>query len=167
MRALKRIGMKFARLPADRQLLLLLEALLYLGWARVLKALPFPRIAPSLGEPLHETPHAHRSAEGRQVREISQAVRAMSRYTPWQSRCLVQAIAAQRMLARRRIASTLYLGTAKDRHGRMIAHAWLRSGPCYVTGAEERRWFTTVAVFGKLGGAATSAKSSGWEGAGR
>ncbi len=145
----------------------MLEALLYLGWARTLKALPFPRIAPSLGEPMHETPYAHRPAEERRVREISQAVRAMSRYTPWQSRCLVQAIAAQRMLARRRIASTLYLGTARDRNGRMVAHAWLRSGPCYVTGAEERRWFTTVAVFGKLSGTAASAESSGREGASR
>lgn len=157
--------MKFARLPATRQRLLL-EALLCLGWARVLKALPFARIAPSLGEPMLETPLERYPAEEPQVRDISQAVRAMSRHTPWQSHCLVQAIAAQRMLARRRIASTLYLGTARDRQGRMVAHAWLRSGLCYVTGAEERTMFATVAVFGKFDSAA-SEKPSGWEGASR
>lgn len=146
---LKRKWMKFVRMPADKKRLLL-EALFCLGWARMLKALPFPRIAHSLGRPMLETPLAHNAADEMRVREISQAVRTMSRHTLWQSHCLVQAIAAQRMLARRRIASTLYLGTAKDRRGRMIAHAWLRSGPCYVTGAEERMLFTAVAAFGKI-----------------
>ena len=32
--------------------------------------------------------------------------------------------------------------------GRLIAHAWLRSGPFYVTGAEEMGMFTVVAAFG-------------------
>ena len=41
-----------------------------------------------------------------------------------------------KMLERRKIESTLYLGTAKDENGKMIAHAWLRSGPFYITGAE-------------------------------
>ena len=60
----------------------------------------------------------------------------MSRYTFWESQCLVKAIAAMKMLERRQIESTLYLGTAKDENGKLIAHAWLRSGPFYITGAE-------------------------------
>ena len=72
----------------------------------------------------------------------------MSRHTFWKSQCLVRAIAAKKMLDRRRIESTLYLGTARDAEGKMIAHAWLRSGPFYVTGAEEMQMFTTVAAFG-------------------
>ena len=146
---LKHRWIKFVRLPAGKKRLLL-EALLCLGWARMLKAMPFPRIAPTLGRPMQETPFAHHAVDELRAREISQAVRTMSRHTLWQSHCLVQAIAAQRMLARRRIACTLYLGTARDRQGRMVAHAWLRSGTCYVTGAEERKLFTAVAVFGKI-----------------
>lgn len=161
-----RVGLKFVRMPAAKRRLLL-EALLCLGWARVLKAMPFARIAPSLGVPMRETPQMLAPAEERRVREISQAVRTVSRHTPWQSRCLVQAIAAQRMLARRRIACTLYLGTARDRQGRMVAHAWTRSGECYVTGAEERKWFTTVAIFGNTANSvnvgAAGAKATGWE----
>ena len=38
----------------------------------------------------------------------------MSRYTFWESQCLVKAIAGMKMLERRHIESTLYLGTAKD-----------------------------------------------------
>ena len=40
------------------------------------------------------------------------------------------------MLQRRQIESTLYLGTAKDENGQFIAHAWLRSGPFYISGKE-------------------------------
>ena len=45
---------------------------------------------------------------------ISEAINIMSRYTFWESHCLVKAIAAMKMLERRQIESTLYLGTAKD-----------------------------------------------------
>lgn len=127
---------------------LMLEALIYLGWARVLKAMPFSRIAPSLGRPMTETTLDHDPSNERLIRQISQAVRVVSRHTVWESKCLVKAIAAKKMLERRRIESTLYLGTARDEEGNMIAHAWLRSGPFYVTGAEEMNIFTTVAAFG-------------------
>ena len=42
------------------------------------------------------------------------------------------------------IESTLYLGTAKDENGEIIAHAWLRSGPFYVLDAEGMEKFTVV-----------------------
>ena len=73
----------------------------------------------------------------------------MSRYTFWESQCLVKAIAAMKMLERRQIESTLYLGTAKDEKGKLIAHAWLRSGPFYITGAEVMEKFTVVSKFAK------------------
>lgn len=138
---------KFLSLPsANRRLLL--EALAYLGWARILKAMPFARIAPCLGTQRKETTMLCHPSDERLIKEISQAIRIMSRHTVWESQCLVRAIAAKKMLERRRIESTLYLGTARDESGNMIAHAWLRSGPFYVTGAEEMGMFTTVAVFG-------------------
>jgi len=137
----------FMAWPADRKRLML-EALFFLAWARILKALPFKRLAPRLGRPMTETPHVHDLPAERTVRRISEAVRVMSRHTFWESQCLVQALAAKKMLERRSMDSTLYLGTAKDKQGNLIAHAWLRSGPVYLTGAGERRLFTAVAVFG-------------------
>ena len=53
------------------------------------------------------------------------------------------------MLEKRGIESTLYLGTAKDESGELIAHAWLRSGPYFVTGAEGMEKFTVVGKFAK------------------
>ena len=54
-----------------------------------------------------------------------------------------------RMLEKRGIESTLYLGTARDESGKMIAHAWLRSGPYYITGSEGMERFTVVGKFAK------------------
>jgi hypothetical protein len=133
--------------PADKKRLML-EALVFLAWARILKLLPFSRLAPSLGKPMTETANVHDLMQERNVRRISEAVRVMSRHTFWESQCLVQALAAKKMLERRRVDSTLYLGTARDEQGNLIAHAWLRSGPIYVTGAGQRHLFTTVAQFG-------------------
>ncbi|MNR36049.1 hypothetical protein D3C85_1539370 [compost metagenome] len=76
----------------------------------------------------------------------------MSKYTIWDSKCLVRAIAAMKMLHRRQIDSTLYLGTTRDESKKMIAHAWLRSGRYYVTGKEEMERFTVVGKFAKMSG---------------
>lgn len=83
------------------------------------------------------------------LRTVHQTIQVMSRYTFWESKCLIQAIAAMKMLEKRGIESTLYLGTSKGETGEMIAHAWLRSGPCYITGAEVMARFTVVGTFAK------------------
>ena len=133
--------------PARRKLLL--EAFFYLGWARILKALPFSRIAPSLGEQMAETAYSRDVENERLLLHISRAILTVSRHTWWESKCLVMAIAGMKMLQRRGIASTLYLGTAKDPSGKMIAHAWLRSGSLILTGAKGMELFTVVAKFAK------------------
>ena len=67
--------------------------------------------------------------------------------TPWESKCLVRALAAQRLLCRRGLSSTLYLGCGME-EGKMVAHAWLRFGEMYVTGGDGGG-YTTVARFCK------------------
>jgi hypothetical protein len=129
--------------------LLFMESFFFLAWARILKSLPFTKVAPSLGEQMLETIYEPNTTNEKIVKHISQAISVTSRYTFWESKCLVQAIAAMKMLNRRKIDSTLYLGTAKDEKGRFIAHAWLRSGPYYLTGAEGMEKFTIVGYFAK------------------
>lgn len=53
--------------------------------------------------------------------------------TMWDSKCLARALVAQKLLAKKRIHTTLYLGLKKEQ-GKMVAHAWLRCGISYVTG---------------------------------
>ncbi|MCE7792757.1 lasso peptide biosynthesis B2 protein [Salipaludibacillus sp. CUR1] len=128
--------------------LLMIEALLYLGWARILKQKPFSKVAPSLGQYMEETAQVLADSESKKdLARVSQAIHMMSKYTFWESKCLVKAIAAMKMLERRRIGSTMYLGTAKDEKGDLIAHAWLRSGPYFICGSEGMEKFTVVSMF--------------------
>lgn len=102
---------------------------------------------------MEETPLTLESSHKKILSEISQAINITSKYTFWESQCLVKAIAAMKMLERRNIESTLYLGTAKDENGKLLAHAWVRSGPFYVTGYEIMDKFIVVGKFAKrLGG---------------
>ena len=128
---------------------LLLESYYYLGKARLAKGVPFSKVAPTLGIQMEETNYVVNELHRKKLRMISQAIHLVSKYTFWESQCLVKAIAAMRMLEKRGIESTLYLGTAKEESGEMIAHAWLRSGPYYITGAEGMERFTIVAKFAK------------------
>jgi hypothetical protein len=132
-----------------RTMLLFLEAFIYLGWARYLIYLPFGKVAPSLGAHLQETSNGADEANKAALQKIHYAIHIMSQHTFWESKCLVRALAGMRMLQRRRIESTLYLGTSREQSGKLIAHAWLRSGSFYVTGAEGMERFTVVSTFAK------------------
>jgi hypothetical protein len=137
------------RLRNKKMLLLLIEAYIYLAWSRILLLRPFSKIASKLGFQMQETTNTRDQANKVILQQISIAIYRMSRHTFWESKCLVRAIAAMKMLQRRRIESTLYLGTTKDADGGMIAHAWLRSGTFYITGAKEMRKYTVVGKFAK------------------
>jgi len=126
---------------------LFLEAILFLALARFLKVMPFKRLTRTLGKHMSESSFQEDPYVYGTIKSISSAIHIMSRYTFWESQCLVKAIAGMKMLQRRGIESTLYLGTAKDENGKMIAHAWLRSGSYYVSGAEEMKRFTVVSKF--------------------
>ncbi len=138
----------FSRLNVETKLLLI-EAYFHLARGRYLKSIPFSKVAPSLGDQMKETSFSSVSSNREEIARISKAIHLMSRYTFWESQCLVKAIAGMKMLEKRNIESTLYLGTSKDEKGEMIAHAWLRSGPLYISGAEVMERFTVVAKFGK------------------
>ncbi|GAB6256308.1 lasso peptide biosynthesis B2 protein [Peribacillus sp. N1] len=129
--------------------LLYIEAFIHLGKARYLKSISFSKVAPTLGEQMKESSYELIAADKEILANVSRAINIMSRYTIWESQCLVKAMAAMKMLEKREIDSTLYLGTAKDENGGLIAHAWLRSGPFYITGAEVMDRFTVVSKFSK------------------
>lgn len=134
--------------------LLLLEAFVLTGAARLaVIVLPFKKLAAVMGKHTEESP-VYADETARDIcNKVGWAVGLMSSHTPWQSKCFVQALAAQCMLKRRGISSTLYLGVARDGENRLIAHAWLRSGPDILTGGPERKQFTEVAHFaGGTGG---------------
>jgi hypothetical protein len=129
--------------------LLFVEAFIFLGWARIIKNFPFSKVTPLLGEYMYETSLDMDEPNRKILKQVSQVIHIMSRNTFWESMCFVKAIAALKMLERRKIESTLYLGVTKDKTNNLVAHAWLRSGPFYITGAKEMQRFTIVGKFAK------------------
>ncbi len=103
---------------------LLVEATLFAALARMaILTLPFRWIAPWLGRYTESAGDTGETAGDDPVRQrVGWAVQVAGRHTPWQSKCLVQAIAARLMLGRRGVAGTIYLGLAKDPDGQLKAH---------------------------------------------
>jgi hypothetical protein len=137
---------KFVRFPwRDRWLVL--EAGAWLALTRLaILLVPFRRIARTLGKVMAESSHDD-PRDDDLVRRVGWAVRIASRYTPWQTRCLAEGMAAKGMLRLRGLASTLYLGLAKNEEGELEAHAWLRCGSQVVTGEHEAERYAVVARF--------------------
>ena len=73
--------------------------------------------------------------EYRYAKRVAYAVDHVCSKTRWESKCLVRALTAQKLLKKKDIPSTLYLGCALE-EGKMVAHAWLRCGKMYVTGGD-------------------------------
>lgn len=79
--------------------------------------------------------------------EIGWAVRAAAAYTPWNSSCLVQVIAAQNMLRDRGIGGVIYLGTARGDGEDFKAHAWLKHGDAFITGEAGHEQYQVLTTF--------------------
>jgi hypothetical protein len=128
--------------------LLLAEAVALLALSRLqVRTVKFERIASRLGK-MHAECFEGVPAEAMALAwQISWAVNAAARHTWWTSNCLPRALAGQRMLARRGLPATVYLGAARDEPETMIAHAWLRCGDGLLTGGPGHRRYTVVATF--------------------
>ena len=144
---------------------LFFETYLRLGLARAaVLTLPFTRLSRHWGIPYFEQLRSpHDDVEQLFLRRLTWAIRTASRYTPWKSNCLAQAMAAKTMLRRRGHTSTLYLGmTTPSSHpeGKVEAHAWLRCGDTWICGLRASRGFTVVAAFAELRGDAGAPASN-------
>lgn len=132
---------------------ILFEAFLISGLIRfAILFIPFRKLAVIYGKSKEESTRSISEVEKETIFRIGWAVEQISCRTPWQSKCLVKALTAQIMLARRKISSTLYLGVAKSNDNKLLAHAWVRSGQVIITGARQRAGFKEVAKFANYAG---------------
>lgn len=130
---------------------LVLKAFILTGFYRfVILFVPFRKLASHIGTERYETSKDD-LCDIMIVKDIRKAVLIVSKNTPWESKCLVQALTAQRLLKRRKISSTIYMGLAKKEDGQLLAHAWLRVGQWIITGEKEMHAFQPVAWFGYEG----------------
>lgn len=114
---------------------LALKALIYSGYYRI--RLLYTRTNKQYrhwGIEGKESPYVESDDAYNYAMKVSQSVIRICNRTKWESKCLVRALTAQKLLKNKKISSTLYLGCGLDENGKMVAHAWLRCGGFYVTG---------------------------------
>ena len=115
---------KFGELSLNEKLFYSEAYFLQLTIGLLLKIIPFRKIPGLFASSSRLTP----PASPLEPAQIKQAIQRSGRVSPWRNKCLVQSLAARRMLNRRKISSQLSLGVAKGANGRTIAHAWLKTG---------------------------------------
>lgn len=112
-------------------------------------AIPFKRLSKYMGTLKEESSSTISDEQYREAGRIAWAISKVIKYTPWESKCLVQALTAQFLLYHKGIESTLYLGVKKDESEKnLMAHSWIRCGEFFVTGGNGEN-FAQVAKFKK------------------
>ncbi len=131
---------RFFRLPGvDR--LLVIRALFLLGAIRLgLWFVSFQALRRTLGR--RAAVRSVRSGQFSSER-IAWAVRVASRYVP-RATCLVQALAAQRLLETGGYPAKLHIGVAKNPEGSFLAHAWVEIEGKVVLGKHESGDYISV-----------------------
>lgn len=111
---------------------------------------PFRRFSPWLGVCTDLSPWVPLVDERQAMlaSRIGQVVRLAVRYTPWDSNCFPQALAARVLLGMYGIPYAMYFGVMRQGGAaKMEAHAWVASGQVRVTGGESFDRFTVVGCF--------------------
>ncbi len=155
---------KFTALGATEKTMVI-YAWFYLGWMRAtVLATSLKRATAALEH--HREPMKPLALAPDQLALAAQTgrlVAAAARCTPWRSRCLVQVLVTQRILAKRGIVGQICLGVRRDRDSAGMAgaagtectevpagfsaHAWLQCGDQIVNGAAGHENFTVVSTF--------------------
>jgi hypothetical protein len=131
-----------------------IQAWFMLAWFRAaILCVSFKRLARKLEH--HRLPPQSQTLTSEQLElaaSIGKLVATAARFTPWQSRCLVQVLVTQRLLARHNIGGQFYLGVRKGSEdcssdNGLSAHAWLQCDSEIVNGASGHEAFAVVSSF--------------------
>ena len=139
---------KFKKAPEVEKLLFFEAMQITLVTKLLLAILPFQKYSQKLGIPHKETKSDPSLQALLVIDSVHKTIRRCSIYLPFKENCLIDAIVAKKMLKKRNIGSTIYLGAALLNKTRLIAHAWLRSGSVIITGKKEMEkykaleWYT-------------------------
>ena len=111
----------------------LLTALSNLAWARSKLGSVAPSALLQRQAALVPTPAVD---QAELIKRVAIAISRAASRVPWRSDCLVQALAAERWLAKKGVATVLCIGARKDEQSQFHAHAWLKAGDTIVTGGD-------------------------------
>lgn len=107
--------------------------------------LPMTRIEKMMGIRGEESEAEIRPETIKLAKLVGFHVNRVTEHLPLKRKCFVRSLTARKLLMKRGVNSTLYMGVGLE-DGKMIAHAWLRCGQLYVTGGNGNG-YSTVARF--------------------
>lgn len=113
---------------------------------------PFRKVAGVMGRSNQETTYSLPERKQQRAKILGSWIMYIASHTPWESKCLVQALTGLITLGLLGIPGTIYLGVNRDNNNRLTAHAWLRAGNEVVTGEDEMHKFTPVAKYSRFAG---------------
>lgn len=124
----------------------------YSGLVRVaILTLPFSLLSRSYGHYYSNTELSPLVSEQQQMRawRIGKVAELAASYTPWESKCLVQAIMVRTLLGFYGIPYVMHLGARMtgDSKEPMKAHAWIKVGSWVIAGGEGHRAYGIVSAF--------------------
>jgi hypothetical protein len=148
---------RFLKLSAADRRLIVEASILLLAARAALKLLPFRWIARVVSRAPAASSLENEAAEAL-VRRVRWAVDRSARHGIGTAICFPQGIAAQMMLARRGLSSTLHYGVTKSPGGAVEAHVWVRAGAMPVVGCETAEQFTLLVSFPRMAAGATPSR---------
>lgn len=139
---------RFFRLEGEQRRLLMRAFFELFRARKALSKRPFRELIDGLDTHPGEVVSAiqEQAAEG-QVKTVAWAIRVASRYAPWHSSCLVQVLAAQRLMQARGIGGAIYVGAARGEEQAFSAHAWLKHGETFITGESGHDQYKILTTF--------------------
>ena len=138
---------KFISIPSEERNLFLRIYFMLFCVRIVIVFFPMRKYSKWLGEKGKELDEEIELDKKDIVKKVIKANRRAIRHLPGKTKCLAQAITIKRILSKKGIKSTLYLGVGKESKNNLIAHAWLKCGKTIITGVEDMPKFTPVAFF--------------------
>ena len=127
------IASRLRQVAASRRWVLM-EARLYLLGARLaIRLLPFRRMVPFFERPAAR-PEQTGAARAQSIKDVRWAIWTATRHQRERVVCFPRAIAAQAMLRRRGVSTTLYYGAASKADKGLSAHVWVQDGETDVVG---------------------------------
>lgn len=115
-----------------------------------IRFLPFRRLIPILTRPL-PGPDVTGPARSRAIADVRRAVLAAAARLPNRPACFPQAVAAQAMLRRRGVGSTVCYGVNTAPGRELSAHVWLLAGDDGVVGQGLAAQFPLIATYSTAG----------------
>ncbi|NBC65983.1 MAG: lasso peptide biosynthesis B2 protein [Bacteroidetes bacterium] len=109
--------------------------------------LPFKVYSRFLGQINSESTQTPKNVDWTYVEQVSKSVKNVSKVSPFDFKCLVQATVGKYFIAQERIESTIYFGVKRDESHHLKAHAWLRVGPKIVLGGEVADQYNVVSTY--------------------